>query len=74
VFNVALAPSTPAADVREQAERRGLTIAAVSGTYSMAHPDAGVRAAGRRWLGDLIATAPTRPRPGATCWAASRQR
>jgi sugar phosphate isomerase/epimerase len=58
-FNMALAPSTPAADIREETASHGLTMAAVSGTYNLAHPDAAVRADGRRWLADLIATAPT---------------
>jgi sugar phosphate isomerase/epimerase len=66
-FNLALigGPSMPdaipvalAADIREQAQRRGLTMAAVSGTYNMAHPDARVRADGRRRMRELIAAAP----------------
>jgi sugar phosphate isomerase/epimerase len=63
-FNLALAgghslPETiPAAGIREQAERRGLAMAAVSGTYNMAHPDAAVRADGRRRMRALIAAAP----------------
>jgi sugar phosphate isomerase/epimerase len=51
-------PATVAADIRAQTERRGLTLAAVSGTYNMAHPDAAARADGRRRLRDLIAAAP----------------
>jgi sugar phosphate isomerase/epimerase len=51
-------PAALAARVREQMARRGLTMAAVSGTYNMAHPDARVRSAGRRRLGALIAAAP----------------
>jgi sugar phosphate isomerase/epimerase len=66
-FNMALtgAPSLPdqipaelAARVREETVRRGLSIAAVSGTYNMAHPDPGVRADGQRRLAVLIAAAP----------------
>lgn len=48
----------PAPTVREETRRRGLEMAAVSGTYNMAHPDAGVRADGQRRLGKLIADAP----------------
>jgi sugar phosphate isomerase/epimerase len=66
-FNMALAggsslpgriPAALAADVREQTARRKLAIAAVSGTYNMAHPDPGVRADGARRLGALIVAAP----------------
>jgi sugar phosphate isomerase/epimerase len=66
-FNMALAggPSLPAeipaelaAHVREQAGRRKLAMAAVSGTYNMAHPDPAVRADGARRLATLIAAAP----------------
>jgi sugar phosphate isomerase/epimerase len=52
-------PATVAADIRAQAERRGLTMAAVSGTYNMAHPDGAVRAEGRRRMRELIASAPS---------------
>jgi sugar phosphate isomerase/epimerase len=37
---------------------RGLQIAAVSGTYNMAHPDPARRAAGARRLAEVIAAAP----------------
>jgi len=57
-FNLALAGGESMPAIREQTERRGLTMAAVSGTYNMAHPDAGVRADGRRRLRELIAAAP----------------
>jgi sugar phosphate isomerase/epimerase len=66
-FNMAVAggPSLPdqipaalSAGVRAESERRGLTIAALSGTYNMAHPDPVVRADGRRRLEALIAVAP----------------
>jgi sugar phosphate isomerase/epimerase len=65
-FNMALAggPSMPdeipaelAARIRMQARGRGLRMAAVSGTYNMAHPDAGVRGDGLRRLGVLVAAA-----------------
>jgi sugar phosphate isomerase/epimerase len=62
-FNLALAggvslpDAIPAAAIREQVERRGLTMAAVSGTYNMAHPDSAVRVEGRRRLRELIAAA-----------------
>jgi sugar phosphate isomerase/epimerase len=51
-------PATLAAGIREETERRGLRIAAVSGTYNMAHPDGRVRADGQRRLRELIAAAP----------------
>jgi sugar phosphate isomerase/epimerase len=66
-FNLALAggPSLPeaippalATRVRAEVDARGLRMAAVSGTYNMAHPDARARAAGLRRLGVLIAAAP----------------
>jgi sugar phosphate isomerase/epimerase len=67
-FNLALAggssmpeaiPATLATSIRGEIDRRGLTMAAVSGTYNMAHPDAGVRAEGRRRMRELIAAAPS---------------
>jgi sugar phosphate isomerase/epimerase len=48
-----------AAQVREALARRDLKMAAVSGTYNMAHPDAAVRYAGRRRLAALIAATRT---------------
>lgn len=56
-FNPALAGGAPVR-VRELAARRGLTIAAVSGTYNMAHPDPAFRADGLRRLERIIAAAP----------------
>ena len=59
-FNLSVAglPSMPdeidpalAERVREAADRRGVTLAAVSGTFNMAHPDEGVRRDGLRRLG-----------------------
>jgi sugar phosphate isomerase/epimerase len=46
-----------AARVATAAAERVLSIAAVSGTYNMAHPDPGVRAGGLRRLGVLVAAA-----------------
>ncbi|MEA2229675.1 MAG: hypothetical protein QOF04_3305 [Solirubrobacteraceae bacterium] len=66
-FNLALTggPSLPAgvapdvaAGVVAAARTRDLEMSAVSGTYNMAHPDAGVRADGRRRLAALIEAAP----------------
>jgi sugar phosphate isomerase/epimerase len=66
-FNMALAggPSLPdaipealAARVKDETARRGLVMAAVSGTYNMAHPDPAVRAGGGRRLAALVAAAP----------------
>jgi sugar phosphate isomerase/epimerase len=50
-------PLALAAQVRDEVARRDLKMAAVSGTYNMAHPDASVRATGRRRLHALIAGA-----------------
>jgi sugar phosphate isomerase/epimerase len=66
-FNLALlgGPSLPeriapeaAAAVRAALAERGLAMAAVSGTYNMAHPDPAVRERGHRGLAALIAAAP----------------
>ena len=66
-FNLALTggPSMPAeippplaAEVRSAVCERELEMAAVSGTYNMAHPDPAVRAAGAVGLHALIAAAP----------------
>jgi sugar phosphate isomerase/epimerase len=46
-----------AAAVRTAFEQRGLTMAAVSGTYNMAHPDPALRDRGRRALAALIGRA-----------------
>jgi sugar phosphate isomerase/epimerase len=51
-------PAELAAQVREETARRELVVAAVSGTYNMAHPDPSVRADGARRLDTLIAAAP----------------
>jgi sugar phosphate isomerase/epimerase len=65
-FNMAIAggPSLPAAvtagvadEVRLAVAARGLRMAAVSGTYNMAHPDPAVRADGAARLAALIAAA-----------------
>jgi sugar phosphate isomerase/epimerase len=65
-FNLALAggPSMPeeipaqlVARIHTEASRRGLRMAAVSGTYNMAHPDPAARADGQRRLHALIAAA-----------------
>jgi sugar phosphate isomerase/epimerase len=66
-FNLALTggPSLPeavpaglAAHVKAATGARALDMAAVSGTYNMAHPDAAVRADGRQRLAAIIAAAP----------------
>jgi sugar phosphate isomerase/epimerase len=65
-FNLALAggPSLPdeisaqlVSYIHTEVSRRGLRMAAVSGTYNMAHPDSAVRADGQRRLHELIAAA-----------------
>jgi sugar phosphate isomerase/epimerase len=66
-FNMAIVggPSLPAeitaetaAEIRAAVAARGLTVAAVSGTYNMAHPDRRIRDAGADRLATLIAAAP----------------
>ena len=66
-FNLALTggPSLPeavpaglAAHVKAATGARALDMAAVSGTYNMAHPDAAVRADGRQRIAAIIAAAP----------------
>src|SRR3954468_5149170 len=66
-FNMALAggPSLPpeirpetAAEIRAAIAARDLCVAAVSGTYNMAHPDREIRDAGADRLATLIAAAP----------------
>jgi sugar phosphate isomerase/epimerase len=52
-------PLALAEQVRDEVARRDLKMAAVSGTYNMAHPDTAVRDAGCRRLGALIAAART---------------
>jgi sugar phosphate isomerase/epimerase len=65
-FNMALAggqslpdeiPTERASLIRTEASSRGLGVAAVSGTYNMAHPNAAARADGQRRLDQLIAAA-----------------
>lgn len=56
-FNLALAEGVPAGEIRAACEARGLRMAAVSGTYNMAHPDPAARADGLRWLRAVIASA-----------------
>ena len=71
-FNMALAgglslpPSVPvaqAAEIGAAVAARGLDMAAVSGTYNMAHPDARVRNEGGAALAALIAAAPAHGHP-----------
>ena len=58
-FNVALAdPGVFSEDVGAAVRARGLTMAAVSGTCNLAHPNEAVRAEGARWLAGVIAAAP----------------
>ena len=68
-FNMSLAggPSLPdeiparlASEIRSEASSRGLVMAAVSGTYNMAHPDPRSRASGQRRLAALIGAASCR--------------
>lgn len=50
-------PATTIAAIRAKLVARDLTVAALSGTYNMAHPDREVRADGARRLADLIRVA-----------------
>jgi sugar phosphate isomerase/epimerase len=65
-------PAELAALVRDETERRGLTIAAVSGTYNMTHPLPSVRADGQRRLDAVIAAAPALGAPIVTLCTGSR--
>jgi sugar phosphate isomerase/epimerase len=53
-----LVPASLADEVGAAVDARGLEMAAVSGTYNMAHPDARVRSQGASALAVLIAAAP----------------
>jgi len=59
-FNLDLAggPDVAPDPVRAALAERGLTMAALSGTYNMAHPDPAARAAGGAALAAIIALAP----------------
>jgi sugar phosphate isomerase/epimerase len=74
-FNLALTggPSMPdaipvalAADIREQTQRGALRMAAVSGTYNMAHPDTS-----RSPSSPSTTTSSTPPPPAGDCWTSS---
>lgn len=54
-FNMKLAGGASAAAIRAEVSERGLRMAAVSGTFNMAHPDPAARADGLRWLEALVA-------------------
>lgn len=56
-FNMALAGGAPPERIRKATAERGLRMAAVSGTYNMAHPDPDARAEGARRLAETIAAA-----------------
>ena len=67
----AIAPA--ARDPRARSPRRGLTMAAVSGTYNMAHPDRrGARATGAAGSPSLIAAAPRARAPASSRSAPAR--
>jgi sugar phosphate isomerase/epimerase len=57
-LNMSQTSGEPAERVRDEIAARGLAIAAVSGTYNMAHPDPAVRAEGGEGLAALIAAVP----------------
>jgi sugar phosphate isomerase/epimerase len=58
--------------IRAESERTGVKIAAVSGIYNMAHPDAAVRQAGLERLQKVIAAAPLFGATGITLCTGTR--
>jgi sugar phosphate isomerase/epimerase len=67
----ALAPAQ-VAEVATASSNAGVSIAAVSGTYNMIHPDPSMRAAGLRRLGVLIRAAPLMGVPMVTLCTGTR--
>jgi len=52
-------PASVTSDIRREADARGITIAAVGGTYNMIHPDQRVRAGGMASLRAIAASCAT---------------
>ncbi len=67
----AVAPETIAA-IRAASEETGVSLAALSGTYNMAHPDKSVRERGLKQLGVVIETAAALQIPLVTLCTGSR--
>jgi len=67
----AVAPETIAA-IRAASQETGISLAALSGTYNMAHPDKSVRDKGSRQLGIVIETAAALHIPLVTLCTGSR--
>ena len=65
-------PDAVPAAVRAAAERHGIRIAALSGTYNMIHPDRAVRRDGQTRLAALIALAPRLGTPIVTLCTGTR--
>jgi sugar phosphate isomerase/epimerase len=60
------------ARIRRETEARGITLAAVSGTFNMIHPDFSVRRDGLRRLGTLAAACPAMGAPVITLCTGTR--
>jgi sugar phosphate isomerase/epimerase len=65
-------PEGLAEGVRDQAQCCGLRLAALSGTYNMAHPDASARANSRRCFGNVVEAARRMGAPVVTLCTGSR--
>jgi sugar phosphate isomerase/epimerase len=59
-------------DIKHQAHAAGITLAALSGTYNMAHPDANVRASSRKVFGNVVEAARRMGAPVVTLCTGSR--
>jgi sugar phosphate isomerase/epimerase len=65
-------PDGLAENIKHQAHAAGVALAALSGTYNMAHPDANVRAWSRKALGNVIEAARRMGAPVVTLCTGSR--
>lgn len=65
-------PDGLAENIKHQAQAAGVTLAALSGTYNMAHPDANVRGRSRKALGNVIEAARRMGAPVVTLCTGSR--
>ncbi len=72
-FNLASAgPGGLAEEIKHQAHAAGIVLAALSGTYNMAHPDPNVRAASREAFANVIEAARRMGTPVVTLCTGSR--
>jgi sugar phosphate isomerase/epimerase len=65
-------PDGLAENVKHQAQATGVALAALSGTYNMAHPDLNVRASSRKAFGNVIEAARRMGAPVVTLCTGSR--